>query len=315
MNISRRLRRDCGVFGGDGCADPIGERRGRGGDRGDLCALRDRQLRSALRKSRPAKRKWGGAFAATDPASTPGSSRRRKAKCAAIASSAPFRSRHAYRWTVETGIYLAPDAAGRGIGRRLLSALLEELERQGYVAAIGAIALPNPVSVALHERLGFAHAGIYRRVGFKMGQWLDVGLWEKNLAARTAAPIEPISVERLPPRVKRSGAPVGSDGDSDQPSGPHNDRRRPGAIRCRSAAAACRVSRASSRRISGYRRRRLTLPRPIPPVELTIGEDHVRAFDAEDGLARVDDLAAVLHFVAVADVGAAVHRLEAMRRR
>ena len=115
-----------------------------------------------------------------------------------FASSAPFRSRHAYRWTVETGIYLAPDAAGRGIGRRLLSALLEELEWQGYVAAIGAIALPNPVSVALHERLGFAHAGIYRQVGFKMGQWLDVGLWEKNLAARTAAPIEPISVERLP---------------------------------------------------------------------------------------------------------------------
>ena len=132
------------------------------------------------------------------PASTPGSSRRRKAKCAAIASSAPFRSRLAYRWTVETGIYLAADAAGRGIGRRLLSALLEELERQGYVAAIGAIALPNPVSVALHERLGFAHAGIYRRVGFKIGQWLDVGLWEKNLAARTAAPTEPISVERLP---------------------------------------------------------------------------------------------------------------------
>ena len=115
-----------------------------------------------------------------------------------FASSAPFRSRHAYRWTVETGIYLAPDAAGRASAGGCCRRCSEELERQGHVAAIGAIALPNPVSVALHERLGFAHAGIYRQVGFKMGQWLDVGLWEKNLAARTAAPIEPISVERLP---------------------------------------------------------------------------------------------------------------------
>jgi L-amino acid N-acyltransferase YncA len=120
-------------------------------------------------------------------------------KVRGFASSAPFRSRLAYRWTVETGIYLAPDAGGRGIGRQLLSTLLDVLERQGYVAAIGAIALPNSISVALHERLGFAHAGTYRQVGFKMGQWLDVGLWEKNLAARTVSPIEPIPVER-PPR-------------------------------------------------------------------------------------------------------------------
>ena len=108
------------------------------------------------------------------------------------AASSPFRTRPAYRWTVETGIYLAPDAAGRGVGRELLSALLRVLERQGYVAAIGAIALPNDASVALHEKLGFTYAGTYRGVGFKLGEWLDVGLWEKELAPRHAEPKEPV---------------------------------------------------------------------------------------------------------------------------
>ena len=108
-----------------------------------------------------------------------------------FASSSPFRARRAYRWTVETGVYLAGDATGRGIGRQLLGELLHMLERQGYVAAIGAIALPNDPSVALHERLGFAHTGTYRQVGFKMGEWLDVGIWQRELARRTGTREEP----------------------------------------------------------------------------------------------------------------------------
>jgi L-amino acid N-acyltransferase YncA len=111
------------------------------------------------------------------------------------AASSPFRTRPAYRWTVETGIYLAPDAGGRAVGRALLSTLLGMLERQGYVAAIGAIALPNNASVALHEKLGFTFAGTYRGVGFKFGEWLDVGLWEKELAPRSVAPGEPLPFE------------------------------------------------------------------------------------------------------------------------
>ena len=107
------------------------------------------------------------------------------------AASSPFRVRRAYRWIVETGIYLAPEASGRGVGRALLTELLQLLERQGYVAAIGAIALPNPASVALHEKLGFTYAGAYHGVGFKLGEWLDVGLWQKELAPRDAAPGEP----------------------------------------------------------------------------------------------------------------------------
>jgi phosphinothricin acetyltransferase len=113
------------------------------------------------------------------------------------AASAPFRTRPAYRWTVETGIYLAAGAGGQGVGSALLGTLLNLLERQGYVAAIGAIALPNPASVALHEKLGFVRTGIYRGVGFKLGEWLDVGLWEKELAARATVPAEPLPVLAL----------------------------------------------------------------------------------------------------------------------
>ena len=114
-----------------------------------------------------------------------------KGRLLGFASSSPFRARRAYRWTVETGVYLWTDAIRRGIGRQLLSRLLDTLEAQRYVAAIGAIALPNEASVALHERLGFTHNGTYRRVGFKMGEWIDVGLWQRELAPRTNAPQEP----------------------------------------------------------------------------------------------------------------------------
>jgi L-amino acid N-acyltransferase YncA len=114
-----------------------------------------------------------------------------------FAASSPFRTRRAYRWTVETGIYLAENALGRGIGRDLLCRLLDLLERQGYVAAIGAIALPNDRSVRLHEALGFSHTGTYRGVGFKFGEWLDVGLWQKDLAARAAVQPEPVPFDQL----------------------------------------------------------------------------------------------------------------------
>jgi phosphinothricin acetyltransferase len=109
------------------------------------------------------------------------------------ASTSPMRKRAAYRWSVETGIYLAEGAQGRGIGRTLLAAHLERLERRGFVTAIAGIALPNDASVALHEKLGFTLFGIERGVGFKQDRWIDVGRWQRDLAARTDAPAEPFS--------------------------------------------------------------------------------------------------------------------------
>lgn len=109
------------------------------------------------------------------------------------AGSSPYRTRPAYRWTVETAIYLERTAQGRGLGRTLLSQLLSILEQQGFVAAIGAIALPNDSSVRLHEKLGFVHTATYRGVGYKLGRWVDVGRWQRDLAPRRVPPAEPLA--------------------------------------------------------------------------------------------------------------------------
>lgn len=92
-----------------------------------------------------------------------------------------FRTRAAYRFSVEGTVYLSPEARGKGLGTILYSALLEELKNRGFHLVIGGITLPNPASVALHERLGFVKAAHFHEVGFKFGQWLDVGFWELKL--------------------------------------------------------------------------------------------------------------------------------------
>jgi phosphinothricin acetyltransferase len=107
------------------------------------------------------------------------------------AAASPFRARAAYRYAVETSVYLAPDACGRGLGRTLYERLLDLLERQGFVQAVGAISLPNEASVRLHEALGFTAAGAYRQVGWKCDRWIDVGLWQRPLARAAAPPAEP----------------------------------------------------------------------------------------------------------------------------
>lgn len=111
---------------------------------------------------------------------------------AGYAYAARFRDRPAYRFAVETSVYLRTGAGGRGLGRQLYAPLLATLEAQGFTQAIAAITLPNPASVALHERLGFARAGAYRRVGWKLGGWHDVGLWQRPLAGPASPPVEPV---------------------------------------------------------------------------------------------------------------------------
>ena len=102
-----------------------------------------------------------------------------------------FRARPAYRYAVETSVYLAAGAQGRGIGRTLYAALIRTLEAQGFAQAIGAVTLPNDASVRLHEALGFEQAGVYRQVGYKLGAWHDVGLWQRPLAPVANPPREP----------------------------------------------------------------------------------------------------------------------------
>jgi L-amino acid N-acyltransferase YncA len=89
-----------------------------------------------------------------------------------------WKERSAYRYSVESTIYLRPDATGRRIGSRLYEALIAELRARRIHAVIGGISLPNAASVALHEKLGFEGIGEFREVGWKFGRWIGVGYWQ-----------------------------------------------------------------------------------------------------------------------------------------
>jgi L-amino acid N-acyltransferase YncA len=98
------------------------------------------------------------------------------------AYAAPWRVRRAYRYSVETSIYLAQGQIGRGWGADLYRELLAQLGAKGFHLAIGGIALPNEASVCLHEKLGFKKVAHFEEVGFKFGRWIDLGYWQKTLS-------------------------------------------------------------------------------------------------------------------------------------
>ena len=90
-----------------------------------------------------------------------------------------WKTRASYRHSVEITVYLAPEQSGRGIGPKLYAQLFTSLQACGIHAVIGGIALPNDVSVALHEKFGFEKIAHFREVGFKFNRWVDVGYWQK----------------------------------------------------------------------------------------------------------------------------------------
>lgn len=109
----------------------------------------------------------------------------------AYAYASAFHKREAYRFACETTIYVADAAQRQGAGRLLYEALIDTLRAQGFTQAIGAIALPNDSSIKLHEAVGFRRAGVYREVGYKNGQWIDVGHWQCALNEPAVPPVEP----------------------------------------------------------------------------------------------------------------------------
>lgn len=90
-----------------------------------------------------------------------------------------WKGRCAYRYSVESTVYLEPAASRLGLGTALYSTLLARLQQLGCHAVIGGIALPNEASVALHEKLGMRKVAHFAEVGFKFGRWVDVGYWQK----------------------------------------------------------------------------------------------------------------------------------------
>lgn len=101
----------------------------------------------------------------------------------------PFKERAAYVHSLETSIYLDPTSVGRGLGRALFDELIVRLQGLGPAhspaapvhALIGGIALPNDASIALHEAIGMKKVAHFEEVGFKLGQWIDVGYWQMSL--------------------------------------------------------------------------------------------------------------------------------------
>jgi phosphinothricin acetyltransferase len=101
------------------------------------------------------------------------------------------RERAAYLWSADVSCYVRPEARGRGIGKSLYVDLLRRLEEQGFRNAYAGIALPNEASVRLHESVGFEPIGVYRGVGFKRGEWRDVGWWGRRLGELKRNPAPP----------------------------------------------------------------------------------------------------------------------------
>ncbi|EGI78577.1 arsinothricin resistance N-acetyltransferase ArsN1 family B [Hylemonella gracilis] len=90
-----------------------------------------------------------------------------------------WKTRSAYRYSVEISVYLQQGIQARGLGSRLYEALFDALVERDIHAAMGGIVLPNEASVRLHEKFGMKQVARFEQVGYKFGRWLDVGYWQK----------------------------------------------------------------------------------------------------------------------------------------
>lgn len=99
----------------------------------------------------------------------------------AYAYATNFKARAAYRWSVESSVYVDEKHVGQGLGKILYAELMKVLRNNGVLNVIGVITLPNSQSAGLHESMGFQFVGKFPEVGFKNGKWWDVGYWQLTL--------------------------------------------------------------------------------------------------------------------------------------
>jgi phosphinothricin acetyltransferase len=99
-------------------------------------------------------------------------------KVVGYAYAGKWKSRCSYRFSVECSVYIDPNFAGKGYGTRLYERLFPLLKASGMHVVIGGIALPNPESIALHEKFGMTKVANFNEVGFKFKDWIDVGYWQ-----------------------------------------------------------------------------------------------------------------------------------------
>jgi phosphinothricin acetyltransferase len=90
----------------------------------------------------------------------------------------PFRPHAAYKYSIEHSVYVAEQFRGKGVGQRLMEEIIQQARSQDYHLLVGGIDSQNTVSIRLHEKFGFKHAGTIRQVGFKFGRWLDLDFYQ-----------------------------------------------------------------------------------------------------------------------------------------
>ena len=103
-------------------------------------------------------------------------------KCLGYCYASKWKGRGAYRFSVEITLYLHHDKVGNGAGTSLYKSLFADLKSRDFHVVIGGIALPNPASIRLHEKFGMKKVAHFEDVGFKFGEWVDVGYWQRRLA-------------------------------------------------------------------------------------------------------------------------------------
>ena len=108
----------------------------------------------------------------------------------AFATYGTFRAWPAYKYTVEHSVYVHRHHRGQGIGWVLMHQLTAAAVQQQYHSMIGVIDMNNTISISMHEKLGFVHAGTLKQAGFKFGRWLDVGLYQLLLPGSPAHPVD-----------------------------------------------------------------------------------------------------------------------------
>lgn len=92
-----------------------------------------------------------------------------------------YYARAAYDWTVELSVYVSKEARGKGIGSLLYDDIEEDLMARGFKNFLACIALPNPASLALHEKRGYEEVAHFKKVGYKFGVWHDIVWLQKSL--------------------------------------------------------------------------------------------------------------------------------------
>jgi len=116
---------------------------------------------------------------------------------AGYAYAGKHRDRKGYQWCTEPSVYILEKYYGFGVANALYAALFDILKLQGYVNAYAVITLPNDRSIAFHKKFGFEYLTTYKKIGYKLGQWHDVGWMQYEINPHKEDPVEPIKFPQI----------------------------------------------------------------------------------------------------------------------